>query len=293
MFALLRGLDGKVGGSLYWSEYYGKPDTWDDRTNEMEGAPPAPASQPWSASTPLWCTAAPGGSPQAEPAALLGTTGVGVAHGGRGGEEGQTGAASAGAVAAREGRRAHRVRLGGEFAAHTPASVQQCRQEPRVLFETLALPEGTGDRGRNAGADALDEKDKKDALVGVIGIHFLKEHPGHMIFQVRDGQPCRRTGARPGACVSLDSLYRRLRVAGPRMLRRPDLSFRRAAALVFCKRTKIKGSKDRDSSGGGQRGGRGPESEFAPGPAGAPPPRLAVACQPDSLRGRAPRLDRA
>lgn len=39
MFALLRGADGMVGGSLYWSEYYGKPDTWDDRSNEMAGAP--------------------------------------------------------------------------------------------------------------------------------------------------------------------------------------------------------------------------------------------------------------
>ena len=26
-----------MGGRLYRSEYYGKADTWDDRTNEMEG----------------------------------------------------------------------------------------------------------------------------------------------------------------------------------------------------------------------------------------------------------------
>lgn len=37
VFALLRGSDGMVGGHLYWSDYYGKPDTWDDRTNEMTG----------------------------------------------------------------------------------------------------------------------------------------------------------------------------------------------------------------------------------------------------------------
>lgn len=33
------------------------------------------------------------------------------------------------------------------------------------------------------GTDALDDKDKKDALVGVVDLHFLPEHPGHILFQ--------------------------------------------------------------------------------------------------------------
>lgn len=37
VFALTRGADGLVGGKLYRSDYYGKADTWDDRTNEMSG----------------------------------------------------------------------------------------------------------------------------------------------------------------------------------------------------------------------------------------------------------------
>jgi hypothetical protein len=37
VFALTRGADGLVGGRLYRSDYYGKADTWDDRTNEMTG----------------------------------------------------------------------------------------------------------------------------------------------------------------------------------------------------------------------------------------------------------------
>lgn len=37
VFALTRGTDGLVGGKLYRSDYYGKADTWDDRTNEMTG----------------------------------------------------------------------------------------------------------------------------------------------------------------------------------------------------------------------------------------------------------------
>lgn len=32
-------------------------------------------------------------------------------------------------------------------------------------------------------ADAVDEKDRKDLLVGVIDIKFHKDHPGHMLFQ--------------------------------------------------------------------------------------------------------------
>ena len=31
--------------------------------------------------------------------------------------------------------------------------------------------------------DALDADDKKHAYVGVVDVHFLKEHPGHMLFQ--------------------------------------------------------------------------------------------------------------
>jgi hypothetical protein len=31
--------------------------------------------------------------------------------------------------------------------------------------------------------DALDDDDKKHAYVGVVDVHFLKEHPGHMLFQ--------------------------------------------------------------------------------------------------------------
>jgi hypothetical protein len=67
VFALTRSADGLVGGRLYRSDYYGKADTWDDRTNEM--------------------------------------------------------------------------------------------------------------------TDALDDDDKKHAYVGVVDVHFLKEHPGHMLFQ--------------------------------------------------------------------------------------------------------------
>ena len=37
VFALTRSADGLVGGRLYRSDYYGKADTWDDRTNEMTG----------------------------------------------------------------------------------------------------------------------------------------------------------------------------------------------------------------------------------------------------------------
>lgn len=32
-------------------------------------------------------------------------------------------------------------------------------------------------------ADAVDEKDRKDLLVGVIDIKFHPDHPGHMLFQ--------------------------------------------------------------------------------------------------------------
>ena len=37
VFALTRGQDGLVGGHLFRSDAQGKGDTWDDRTNEMQG----------------------------------------------------------------------------------------------------------------------------------------------------------------------------------------------------------------------------------------------------------------
>lgn len=42
---------------------------------------------------------------------------------------------------------------------------------------------GSWDDRTNEMTDALDEKDRKDALVGVISIHSPKRRPGHMLFQ--------------------------------------------------------------------------------------------------------------
>lgn len=99
-----------MGGRLYRSDYYGKADTWDDRTNEMTG----------------------------------------------------------------ETAESHL-----QYACRACCPLPTC-----YILEDASWQQRLCCKSSSAGLpDALDEDDKKHAYVGVVDVHFLKEHPGHMLFQ--------------------------------------------------------------------------------------------------------------